>query len=233
MLIDLHAHSSGISKCCRIDGKNMLIVAKEKGIDGVILTNHYDKSYITVDSKELAERYVNEYIYVKKCADELGMKAFFGIEVTMAKHNNVHMLIYGVDCDFLLKYHDVFDYEQEYLYKLVKEHDGILIQAHPLRRGINVLLDLKYLVGVEINCHPLYDATHLDFLNDLAKNNNFILTCGGDFHNDTYRVKCGVYFENHISKIEELVGFLKTTNEIKMCVQEVGTSVAFDYLYIK
>ena len=233
MLIDMHAHTSGISKCCKIDGKNMLIVAKEKGIDGVVLTNHYDKSYITVDSKELAERYVNEYFYVKRCADELGMKAFFGIEVTMAKHNNVHMLIYGVDCDFLMKYHDIFDYEQEELYKLVKENNGILVQAHPLRRGINVLLDLKYLDGVEINCHPLYDNTHLEFLDNLAKENNFILTCGGDFHNDTYRVKCGVYFENSINNMNDLVEFLKTTKEINLCIQEVGYSVTIDYLYKK
>ena len=233
MLIDMHAHTSGISKCCKIDGKNMLIVAKEKGIDGVVLTNHYDKSYITVDSKELAERYVNEYFYVKRCADELGMKAFFGIEVTMAKHNNVHMLIYGVDCDFLMKYHDIFDYEQEELYKLVKENNGILVQAHPLRRGINVLLDLKYLDGVEINCHPLYDNTHLEFLDNLAKENNFILTCGGDFHNDTYRVKCGVYFENSINSMNELVEYLKTTNEINLCVQEVGSNTAIDHLYKK
>ena len=79
----------------------------------------------------------------------------------------------------------------------------------------------KYLDGVEINCHPLYDATHLEFLNNLAKNNNFILTCGGDFHNDTYRVKCGVYFENHINEIEELVEFLKETNEIKLKTKKI------------
>ena len=126
MLIDLHAHSA-LSRCCKIDGIESLKVAKQFGMDGFVLTNHYDKSYITVDSKELAERYVNEYFYVKRCADELGMKAFFGIEVTMAKHNNVHMLIYGVDCDFLMKYHDIFDYEQEELYKLVKENNGIRV----------------------------------------------------------------------------------------------------------
>ena len=95
------------------------------------------------------------------------------------------------------------------------------------------MLDLKYLDGVEINCHPLYDNTHLEFLDNLAKENNFILTCGGDFHNDTYRVKCGVYFENSINNMNDLVEYLKTTNEINLCVQEVGSSVTFDYLYKK
>ena len=42
MLIDLHAHSKGISRCCQIDGKDMVLVTKNAGMDGVILTNHYE-----------------------------------------------------------------------------------------------------------------------------------------------------------------------------------------------
>ena len=46
MLIDLHTHSKGISRCCQIDGKDMVLVAKNAGMDGIILTNHYDKNYL-------------------------------------------------------------------------------------------------------------------------------------------------------------------------------------------
>lgn len=233
MLIDFHAHSSGISKCCKIDGKNMLIVAKNKGIDGVVLTNHYNKSYVISDSKDLAIRYVNEYLYVKSCGEELGIKVFFGIEVTMDKHNDVHMLIYGVDCDFLLKYHDLFDYDQEKLFKLVKENNGILSQAHPLRRGKNVLLNLEFLDGVEINCHPLYDGTYLEFFNALAYDNNLILTCGGDFHNDTHRVKCGIYLDDSLNTMNDIVKYLKSTDNIKLCIQENNSFESFDYTFVK
>ena len=234
MLMDLHAHSQGISRCCKIDGKDMVVLTKNTGMDGVVLTNHYDKSYlINGDAKEFAERYVNEYYYVKESAKNLDFKVFFGVEVTLAKHNNVHMLVYGVEPEFVLKYPNLFDYTLEELFTLVHDHKGILIQAHPLRKGINVLLDLNYLDGVEVNCHPLYDETHLDFLATLAKDNKLILSCGGDFHNDTHRPKCGVYLSDEINDSLELVDYLKQASTIKLCVQEVGEFNAFDYLYHK
>ena len=46
MLIDLHAHSKAISKCSRINGIDNIELAKSLGLNGFILTNHYDKNYI-------------------------------------------------------------------------------------------------------------------------------------------------------------------------------------------
>lgn len=235
MLIDLHAHSKGISRCCQIDGKDMVLVTKNAGMDGVILTNHYDKNYL-VDENDVdnfAKRYVDEYYYVKEEGKKIGFKVFFGIEVTMAKHNNIHMLVYGVDPSFVLKYPDLYDYTHQELYELVHKHNGILIQAHPFRKGIDVLLDLKYLDGVEANCHPLYDATHVNKLASIAKNNNLLLTCGGDFHNDTHRPKCGVYLNDDLKDTSEIVSYLKETKEIKLCIQEVKEFETYDYVFIK
>ena len=233
MLIDMHAHSAGISRCCKIDGKDMVLVTKNRGIDGVILTNHYDKDYITVDPEELAIRYVNEYKYVKECGKKAGFRVFFGIEVTMAKHDNIHMLVYGVDCEFLLKYPNLYDFTQEELYNKVKEYNGILIQAHPLRKGKNVLLDLKFLDGVEANCHPKYDGSYVGYLSKLALDNNFLLTCGGDFHNDTHRVKCGVYLDDKLVDTLDIVNYLKKCSEIKLCIQEPDSMESYDYLFKK
>ena len=47
MLIDLHAHSSGISHCCRIPYDEVIRTAKEAGLCGIVLTNHYPKYYVT------------------------------------------------------------------------------------------------------------------------------------------------------------------------------------------
>ena len=132
MLIDFHAHSKGISKCCQIEGDKMVLVVKEKGMDGIILTNHYDKSYVIEnDIIGLAKRYIDEYYYVKECGDKINIKVFFGIEVTMSKHNNLHMLVYGVEPEFILQYPDIYDYEIDKLSKIVHEEGGILVQAHP------------------------------------------------------------------------------------------------------
>lgn len=234
MLIDLHAHSKGISRCCQITGKEMVQVVRDAGLDGIVLTNHYDKNYIeNNDALTFAKKYINEYLLVKEYGKAIGIKVFWGIEVTMAKHNNVHMLVYGVSEEWLINHPNLYDYSQNELYDLVHKAGGILIQAHPFRAGKDVLLDLNCLDGVEVNCHPLYDETHVKKLADIAKHNHFILTCGGDYHADTHRPKCGLYLPDNLETIDEIVAFLKETKIITMCIQEVGLMTTYDYQFKK
>ena len=233
MLVDLHAHSKGISRCCQIDGKEMVFVVKEKGMDGIVLTNHYDKSYVTDTAFNFARRYVEEFHYVNIHGFGAGIKVFFGIEVTMAKHNNIHMLIYGVDPTFVLKYPDIYDYNQYDLYQLVHEYGGILVQAHPFRGGKNVLLDLRYLDGVEVNCHPLYDGTHIEEMVEIARKNNLLITCGGDYHADTHRVKCGVYLPDECRNVKDVVNHLNNAKKIELCVQETNSMDSYRYQFSK
>ena len=111
MLLDLHAHSSGISVCCQIDAREGLLRAKAAGLDGMVLTNHYTKDYVKDgDALAFARRYVDEYYAAKEAADELGVTLLFGVELTMEKHPNVHLLIYGVDDSFVYEHADMYDY---------------------------------------------------------------------------------------------------------------------------
>lgn len=233
MLIDLHAHSSGISKCCQISGLEVVKEVKKTGIDVIVLTNHYQKNYIQNNEwYYFAKKYIEEYKTTKLYGEEIGIKVYFGIEVTMEKHSFAHLLIYGVGEDFLLKNPCIFDLTQEELYKLVKDYGGLLIQAHPFRGNKNKLLNLNYLDGIEINCHPLYEGTHIDELIEIAKTNNLIVTCGGDYHADTHRPKCGVYF-NEINSIEDIVSELKKSEKIELCVQETDQKSTFNFTYYR
>ena len=232
MLIDLHAHSSGISRCCRADGQEVVRIAKEVGIEGLVLTNHYQKSYIiNNDVTGFARRYIDEYDYVKSEGEKIGLNVYFGIEVTLSKHRDIHVLIYGVDTSFVEEYSDIFDYTQEDLYRLVKKHNGILVQAHPYRKNIDNLLDVNYLDGVEVNCHPLYEGTHIEKIFEIAKNNNLIVTCGGDYHADTHRAKCGVYLPNEIKNVYDIKNYLLNTEKIDLCIQEVDSFKAYNISY--
>lgn len=212
----------------------MVHVVLEHGMDGIILTNHYDEKYVTNgDALSFAKKYLEEYYKVKQFGEQIGIKTFFGIELTMAKHNDVHMLIYGLSEESLLSHPNLYDYTQKELYEFVKNEGAILVQAHPFRGGKDVLLELNLLDGVEINCHPLYDETHLNKLSMIADNNNLLLTCGGDYHADTHRPKCGVYLPDDLNTTKEIVLYLIKTNEIKLCVQEVGLMSTFDYQFYK
>ena len=228
MLIDLHAHSSGISRCCQIPAEEVLKTAKEYGIDGIVLTNHYQKSYLQNDDADaFAKAYVEEFHYTEKIAEELGMKVFFGVEVTTELYKNVHMLVYGVSEKFVLENPRVFELNQEELYKLVKAYCGVLAQAHPFRNGCTVL-DTAYLDGVEINCHPLYGNSYQKDLMEIAAENKLLLTCGGDYHADTYRAHCGMYLPDDIGNNNELRDYLLDTKEVKLCIHEPNEETSAD-----
>ena len=122
---------------------------------------------------------------------------------------------------------------QQELYGLVHAAGGVMVQAHPMRNGKNRLMDPAYLDGVEVNCHPKYDRCYAKELAELAKSNGWILTCGGDYHADTYRVQCGMYLPDSITDGVQLGQYLKTADTVRLRVQEVGEMTAFDMEYRK
>ena len=220
MLIDLHAHTSGISRCCRIPIPEVLRQTLDNGMDGIVLTNHYQKSYIQ-DGRfdEFIQKYIDEFHATKAYGDATGCTVLFGIEVTMERYPKVHMLIYGADPEFLKENPRLFDCTQEELYALVKAEHALLIQAHPFRNGTTVL-DPDFLDGVEISCHPLYGNSYTKELLAIAEKENLIVTCGGDFHADTYRPKCGMFLPDGIRDHIGLRDYLLSSEETKLCIQE-------------
>lgn len=219
MLIDLHAHTSGISKCSRLAAPEIIVRAKAHEMDGIVLTNHYQKSYFTDEEiSEFVDAYVNEYYYAKKIGEEFGVKVLYGIEVTMEQYHKVHMLIYGVGTEFLKKHPTVYDYTQEELYKVVKSEGGVLVQAHPFRGGTTVL-DTAYLDGIEISCHPLYKNSYTEEIIRIASENNLAVTVGGDYHGDTLRPKCGMYLPCDIDSIG-LGRYIASAKSVKLFVEE-------------
>lgn len=228
MLLDLHAHTRGISKCCRIYAERVVEEALGAGLDGIVLTNHYQKNYVKDgDYAAFAERYVEEFHHTAQYGEGIGCRVLFGIEVTMERYPAVHLLIYGVGEDFPMRYPEMFDFTQEELYRIVHENGGILVQAHPYRRGDN-LLDVRFLDGVEISCHPLYESAYLEKLSSLAAREGLLLTCGGDYHADTYRPHCGAYLPDTLTSGEELGAYLASTEELTLSVQEVDGSEPVD-----
>lgn len=232
MLIDLHAHTKGISHCCRIYAPEVLAAAKERGMDGICLCNHYQSRYVVDgNAAEFARRYVEEFHATRALGREMGLTVLFGIEVTMERHANEHLLVYGVEEDFALLTPALYDLTQQELYRLVHANGGVLVQAHPLRKGKNVLMDPEYLDGVEVNCHPKYDCTHHRELAQLAQERDWILTCGGDYHADTHRVQCGMYLPETVTDGVALGRYLKEHTSVELCVQEVGEETAFRLRY--
>jgi len=233
MLIDMHAHSAGISHCCRADAKDVMLAAIDVGVGGLILCNHYQESYVTTTPDDFARAYVDEYYYAEKCASDVGIKLFFGIEVTAKHHENAHILVYGMKPEFVLEHPEIYDYTIDKIYSLAHEAGGLVVQAHPFRGGGRVQ-DTRFLDGVEINCHPLYDATHCDRLMGIAAEENIFVTCGGDYHADVpYRPVCGTYFPDDAEDNAGIVEYLKSTDNVKLHVHELRTDYHRDVVFSK
>ena len=121
MLIDLHAHTKGISRCCKAYGTEVLLAAKEAGLDGICLCNHYQDRYVEDgDALGFARRYNDEFRAVRVVGEELGVRVLYGIEVTMNSPLNHHMLVYGVDESFLLEHPNLYEVTQAELHKWVQ-----------------------------------------------------------------------------------------------------------------
>ena len=220
MLLDLHAHTAGISPCCRAPAPDIVAVAKDIGIDSIVLTNHYSKSYVKDgDAEAFARAYTEEYRYTKRCGEAIGCTVFYGIEITMERYGGLHMLLYGIDEAFTMAHPTLYELTQEELYRLAHEHGGIVVQPHPFRGG-NRLQDPAFLDGVEINCHPSYGSTFYRDVTDFAKTHNLILTTGGDYHADNYRAFCGVHIPDTVKDGKDLVAYLRTADPITLCMQE-------------
>lgn len=222
MLIDLHSHTAGISFCARKDYKGICEDTLKAGIDGFVLTNHIADYYPGkhgLDYKGFCEKYLEEFYKTEKYGKEIGLKVFFGLEVTMDYHMEAHLLIYGADDKFLLSNPPLNEYSLEELYKLVKANNMALVQGHPFRNGYHVE-DTRYLDGIEINCHPKHSSMS-NVIPKIANDNKIMITCGGDYHADTsYRPKCGVYLPDDIKTGKDLANFILTTKNVKLSIHE-------------
>ena len=233
-LFDMHAHTSGISECCLGDAETIIKVARENGIDGIVLTNHYQKSYLrNGDPTELAKRYTEEYRMTKRFGEKYGVTVIYGMEVTMHRHDNSHLLVYGLPESFTEEFPEVYDMTQEELYTLVKSRGGLLIQAHPFR-VCYYPLDPRFLDGYELSSHPLYGTSAYDDVTALVVKHGKLLTTGADYHHDVpYRPYCGAFLPDTVKDPKSLVEALICADPITLSLHEPENRVKYLVTYSK
>lgn len=205
-LYDFHTHTAGISLCCRLSRDEVVAALKREGTDGLVLTNHYAPRHVNLPFEEWLVKYQKEYELTKEAAEKEGLSILFGMEVTIDGRD---FLIYGLPSSALFESgKPLFDYTLSELYAFVKERDGILIHAHPFR-GKSTPADPLLVDGYEINCHPLYRYSYAKEVHELCDGKKLI-TCGSDYHGDTYKARCGVYLPDDLKSERELAAFLKS-----------------------
>ncbi len=223
MLVDLHAHTKGISHCCKITAEDNIILAKEHGFNGLAIANHYVADYFEPDFYyEWIEKYIDEWNACLELGKKHSIRIFRAVEVTADYDRRVHLLIYGADESFLRNNPRLNERSLPELYRLCKQNGCALVQAHPFRGGATVQ-DTDCLDGVEINCHPAHRSGRTKEILDAIKNTCLAVTVGCDYHADTYRPDGGVFLPKEIETDQDLAKFVLNSKDFKLQVHDAYT----------
>ena len=164
---ETHLHTFPVSKCAKVDVRGNLEFYKELGYDGVFITNHFLDGNTSVSSElnysEKINAYFADYEEGLEIGKELGIKVFFGVEMSYA---GTDFLVYGLDKEWFLAHPEIMDMKKSEELAFLIENGALVIQAHPYRedRHINhIRLFPRCVHGVEV-----INASRPDFENAMA-----------------------------------------------------------------
>lgn len=190
---DLHVHTKPVSRCAEIDVETTVAYYKERGFDGIVLTNHFSRIAFPEGKsrEEWVEYYLSDYRHAKALGDKCGLSVILGMEIRFPENANDY-LVYGIDeTDIPLAY-DMIDGSYEQFYREFKNEKNVIVQAHPFRCGM-VLQNLEILDGIEVyNMHPNHNASVSLAAKLESEHPSMIVTGGTDFHHDGHQGMCAV-----------------------------------------
>ena len=219
---ETHMHIKNGSPCAKVSAQDAARMYREEGYGAVVLTNHYmrylsENYYPLNPDKSAAEYFIELYDEVKPHFERQQIRTFFAMELTPHRpelEGGVDLLLYGITPDFLRQYPDLYDYQDNKLYELLKENDILCYQAHPFRSYCR-LHDIKYLDGIEVfNGHPWHDAQN-HRAEQLAKQHNLLQISGSDFHDAMEAgaprtITGGIWLDPGITTEQQLARYLAT-----------------------
>ncbi|MGI8925476.1 MAG: CehA/McbA family metallohydrolase [Tepidiformaceae bacterium] len=201
MLIDLHSHTWPRSHDSVLSPDDLIVRAKQAGLDAVVLTEH-------------------DTVWDHKSIEELRAKHNFlvlaGVEIST---DDGHILAFGID-KYVFGMHRVRE-----LASYVEKAEGTMVAAHPYRRQMPWFSrnDEEYQAALDkASRNPAYQyVSALEELNGRGsdKENEFsrrlctMMKLGGTAGTDSHAIsdvgKCATHFENDIHDERELVTELK------------------------
>ncbi len=222
---ELHLHTSGCSKCGISTVEEMVTAAKEKGYQGIVITDHFYRGNTSIDRhlpwEEFVSAYEQNWLKGKAFGDKLGVDVIFGIE-EVYNRDIKEVLIYGITPDELKAETDFRHYNLEQIYDFVDSHGGFLSHAHPFR-------DRPYIKNTDQEPNPnalhgveVFNVSDADERNKMAleyaEKYGLKPLSGGDVHKCDSRLgTSGIAVENRIHDTKELSRVLRS-GEYKLII---------------
>lgn len=215
---ETHLHSSPVSRCAKANIEESLKYYKKLGYDGVFLTNHFIGGNFRDDSLntdvEKVDFYLSDYFTGLKIAREIGIKLFFGVEMSFNHHTD--FLVYGLSPEWYWEHLEVINMPFPQRLDYLKMHGAFIVHAHPFRNSFHsdsyplpISLFPKHVDAVEVR-----NACNSKELDDIAlyyaKHYKLPFFAGSDNHSGEKQKKlCGIITREPICEISDFLKILK------------------------
>lgn len=218
-IFDTHVHTSQVSKCSRITGKELARLYKKAGYDGIVITDHivyyYWKEAMAQNMswEAFARNHMEGFLAAKAEGDKIGLKVHYGCELRFNDNSDNDYLVYGMTNDFLVSNPDVMEWGIKKFSEIAEKNGFLVFQAHPFRNNM-VVKNPEYLFGVEVhNGNPHKEHFERNaFANLWAERFNLKKIAGSDCHMPEQAARAGLCFYKDVSTEEDFVREVKAQN---------------------
>ncbi len=186
--IDMHVHTSEVSRCSHVSADEMVDLYSSAGYGGVVVTDHFSEEtfdgmkigYKAKSWRKKVDYFLTGYHKALDKAKAKGLLIYSGAEFNFPGSNNDY-LVYGISEQFLYENEDLLGSGFEAFVGLARRNGIIIFQAHPFRCGMTPE-NLSLIDGIEIfNGNMRHNSkNHLAY--DYACRYNLKMLSGSDFH---------------------------------------------------
>lgn len=192
---ELHAHTTGGSRCSVISAEDLVMFFHERGYAGMFITDHLIGNTAVPQGTPWRERieifFRDGYESAVKAGERVGMKVFCAPECS-SKGNDFLML--GLSKEWWLEQEDFPELTLKEQFNRVHEGGGFIIHAHPFHEAFwveEIRLFPRQVDAVEvINGGKPKGANEMAYL--YAKHYGLPMTAGTDIHSDAFTNLSGI-----------------------------------------
>ncbi len=211
--LEMHLHSYGGSCCAQEKPETIIEIYKKAGYGGIVLTNHYGKNHFELHKGETKKDKIDGFCALyhdfKEKANKVGIKTFFGAEVTAYDPENYfsEYLVYGLTEKLLYDSPYLYEFTQRELFDFANANGLLLAQSHPFRKWVKCgFYDLMH--GVESYNGHTHHTNNNEVAFAYANAFKKIKLSGTDFHEKSQVPVGGIMLPKEIETDRELVEFL-------------------------
>lgn len=223
---ELHAHSNPVSACGKFPAEEVVKTYIAAGCDTLTLTNHLTENHMVARSTdELVEYYLSDYYKACEAAKGTDLNVALGVEIRFTGTVNDY-LVYGVCPDDIEKMIPLIKTDIATFYREFKNSKNVILHAHPFRKNMEPT-PIGHVDGIEtFNTHPGHNS-RIAFATRLARENDFIVSGGSDFHDEGRQATCLMRTKQMLRDSYDVAEAIKSRD----VVFDVSGHIVIPYLY--